>query len=212
MSVGPIPDCSEDAMETRLLETPPPGITDFYELPYESVDRSHQHIDRCRRIRVGPALTFVFENQQTLWFRMQELAGVSRSTADADVRRLADWYSRLMPSQNRLLAAIWVGESGRRPYLNIDNLRDVVAESRLVLRSGAGYEIAATLLPQRVRDHLIGLVGWIEFPFTDDDRRALDTPRREWRLVIESDDYSHESEPLSPAVLMSLLADLGLAE
>ena len=197
-------------METRLPDTPP-AATHFRELSDESVDRSHRHIDRCRRVRVGPALTFVFENQQTLWFRMQELAGASRNTADADVRRLADWYRRLMPSQNRLLAALWVGESGRRPNLNIDNLRDVVSESRLILRSGAGYEIAATLLPQRVRDHLIGLVGWIEFPFTDDDRRALDTPRVEWRLVVESDDYSHESEPLSPAVLISLLADLGLA-
>ena len=198
-------------MATRLLEMPPPTVTDFHDLPFESVDRSYQHLDRCRRIRVGPALTFVFENQQTLWFRQQELAGIGRQSADTDIRRLADWYSRLMPSQDRLLAALWVMESGRRAIVNLDNLRDVVAESRILLRSGTGYEIAATLLPQRVRDHLIGHVGWIEFPFTVTDRLALETPRREWRLVVESDDYNHESEPLSPAVLMSLLADLGVA-
>jgi len=199
-------------METQLLDRPLPAVTHFRDLPTDSVDRSYRHLDRCRRIRVGPALTFVFENRKTLWFRMQELAGVSRHAADADVRRLTDWYSRLMPTRNRLLAALWVGESGRRHSLNIDNLRDVVADSRLLLRSGTGYEIAATLLPQRVRDHLIGLVGWVEFPFAGEDRLALESPRMDWRLAIESDDYRHVSEPLPAAVLSSLLADLGLAE
>ena len=198
-------------METRTLERPHAAVTHFRDLPFESVDRSYQHLDRCRRIRVGPALTFVFEDRRTLWFRMQELAGVSRHEAGADVRRLADWYTRLMPSKDRFLAALWVGESGRRPYLNIDNLRDVVADSRLLLRSRTGYEIAATLLPQRVRDHLIGLVGWIEIPFSVEDRLALEAPRTEWRLVVESDDYRHESDPLAPAVLMSLIDDLGIA-
>ena len=196
-------------MASQLLELPP-STGAFRELPSDSVDRSYQHLDRCRRIRVGPALTLVFENRQTLWFRMQELAGYKRRSEDADVRRLHDWYSRLLPSQDRLLAALWVGMPGRRPILNLENLRDVVADSKLVLRSARGYEIGAALLPQRVRDRLIGLVGWIEFPFSPEDRLALETPRQEWRLVIESEDYSHQSEPLSPLVLMSLLADLGV--
>ena len=196
-------------MASQLLELPPPTAA-FHELPSDSVDRSYRHLDRCRRIRVGPALTLVFENQQTLWFRMQELAGYNRKSEDADVRRLHDWYSRLLPSHDRLLAALWVGMPGRRPILNLENLRDVVADSKLMLRSARGYEIRGTLMPQRVRDRLIGLVGWIEFPFEPADRLALETPRREWRLVIESEDYTHESEPLSPLVLMSLLADLGV--
>ena len=198
-------------MASQLLELPPP-TAGFQELPSDAVDRSYQHLDRCRRIRVGPALTLVFENQQTLWFRMQELAGYNRKSDDPDVRRHHEWYSRLLPSHNRLLAALWVGTPGRRPTLNLENLRDVVAESKLMLRSARGYEIGAALLPQRVRDRLLGHVGWIEFPFTPENRLALETPRQEWRLVIESDDYSHESEPLSPLVLMSLLADLGVGQ
>jgi len=198
-------------MATRTLEQPP-NPASFRELPLDAVDRSYRHLDRCRRIRVGPALTLVFENQQTLWFRMQELAGITRSTADAEVRRLHDWYNRLLPSEDRLLAALWVSLPGRRPILNLENLRDLVADSRMLLRCASGYEIEGTLLPERVRDRLIGLVGWIEFPFSREDRLALETPRQEWRLAIESDDYNYESEPLTPLVLMSLLADLGSAE
>ncbi len=198
-------------MASQLLDAPPSSAGHFRELPIESVDRSYQHLDRCRRIRVGPALTLVFENQRTLWFRMQELAGCTRHSADDDVRRLNDWYRRLMPSEDRLLAALWVVLPGRRAILNLENLREVVSGSRLLLRSATGYEIEGALLDERVRDRLIGLVGWVEFPFGLEDRLALETPRQEWRLAIESDDYRYESEPLSPLVLMSLLADLGVA-
>lgn len=177
--------------------------------PVDSVDRSYQHLDQCRRIRVGPALTLVFENRQTLWFRMQELAGCTRH-AGAEVRRLHDWYSRLMPSEDRLLAAVRFGMPGRRPILNLENLRELVAESQLLLCSADGYEIEATLLPERVRDRLLGLVGWIEFPFTVEDRNALETPHRVWRLAIESQDYHYQSEPLSQSMLRSLLTDLGV--
>ncbi len=197
-------------MASQLMELPPLTAA-FHELPADTVDRSYRHLDRCRRIRVGPALTLVFENQQTLWFRMQELAGFNRRAEDVEVRRLHDWYSRLMPSHDRLLAALWVGSPGRRPILNLENLRGVVADGRLLLRSSNGYEIGGTLLPERVRDRLIGLVGWTEFPFSPEDRIALNNPRQEWRLAIESEDYRHESDPLTPLVLMSLLADLGVA-
>ena len=96
--------------------------------------------------------------------------------------------------------------------MNIDNLRELVADSHLVLRSGSGYEISGKPMPQKVRDRLIGLLGWIEFPFSLEDRLALEAPRQEWRLAIESDAYNHESEPLPPLVLMSLLADLGMID
>jgi hypothetical protein len=46
-------------------------------------DHFEQHVrylDRCRRVRVGPAVTVVFENRQTLWFRAQELVRVARLT------------------------------------------------------------------------------------------------------------------------------------
>jgi len=135
-------------MATRLLDAPPAAAEHFRELPIETVDRSYQHLDRCRRIRVGPALTLVFENQRTLWFRMQELAGCTRRSADDDVRRLNDWYRRLLPSEDRLLAALWVVLPRRRAILNLENLREVVSGSRLILRSATGYEIEGALLNQ----------------------------------------------------------------
>ncbi len=44
-----------------------------------SVEGHYRYLDRYRRVRVGPAVTVVFENQQTMWFRVQELAQVARA-------------------------------------------------------------------------------------------------------------------------------------
>ncbi len=41
-------------MASQLLDAPGVSAGHFRESPIESVDRSYQHLDRCRRIRVGP--------------------------------------------------------------------------------------------------------------------------------------------------------------
>ena len=42
----------------------------------EFFDSHRKYIDRFRRVRIGPRLTLIFENRQTLWFRVQEVVRV----------------------------------------------------------------------------------------------------------------------------------------
>src|SRR5207237_9884469 len=65
-----------------------------------------RYLDRYRRVRVGPKLTFVFENRQTLWFRLQELLRVARLPDAALVQQELGWYNRLLPARGRLNAAL----------------------------------------------------------------------------------------------------------
>ena len=44
----------------------------------EFFDSHRRYIDRYRRVRIGPRLTLIFENRQTLWFRVQEIVRVAR--------------------------------------------------------------------------------------------------------------------------------------
>src|SRR4051812_4753161 len=46
-----------------------------------------RYLDRYRRVRVGPKLTLVFENRQTLWFRVQEVVRVARLADPHRVQR-----------------------------------------------------------------------------------------------------------------------------
>ncbi|OWK40216.1 DUF3501 family protein [Fimbriiglobus ruber] len=184
----------------------PPSAADH------AVERQFQYLDRCRRLPIGPAVTVVFENRQTLWFRIQELAQVARATDPDHIQPELNWYSKLLPGQNRLHAAVWVAEPGRRPSKALAVVRLAVANGRIGFRADDGHEVAGTFRTNRVNDHLIGLALWAEFHFTGDDRTAFADANRIWHLFVEAAGYCHEGNRLSPEVRESLLQDLGDGE
>src|SRR6476620_9817904 len=67
-----------------------------------------RYLDRYRRVRVGPRLTLVFENRQTLWFRVQEVLRIARLSEPLRVQRELDLYNRLLPGRDRLQAALLI--------------------------------------------------------------------------------------------------------
>ena len=181
---------------------------DFVDLSDDGADRHYLYLARCRRVRVGPAVTVVFENRDTLWFRFQELARVARMTDPGAVTPELEWYAGLLPARGRLTAAVWVAEPGRRPSKALEDVRRAVVNGRLFLRADDGREVAGAYRADRVTDRLIGLADWAEFHFTSDDMAAFADPAREWRPVVEADGYAHAGDPLNQAVRESLLTDL----
>src|SRR5438309_10793223 len=65
-----------------------------------------RYLDRYRRVRIGPRLTLLFENRQTLWFRLHEVLRVARLSEPGRVQRELDLYNRLLPRRDRLQAAL----------------------------------------------------------------------------------------------------------
>ena len=72
---------------------------------FESISR---YLDRYRRVRIGPRVTLLFENRQTLWFRAQELLRIARLAEPARVQQELDLYNRLLPRRDRLQAALLI--------------------------------------------------------------------------------------------------------
>src|SRR5437764_7869558 len=68
-----------------------------------------RYLDRYRRVRIGPRLTLLFENRQTLWFRVQELLRIARLAEPARVLEELNLYNRLLPARGRLQAALLIG-------------------------------------------------------------------------------------------------------
>src|SRR5437899_7672621 len=75
---------------------------------FESLGR---YLDRYRRIRIGPELTLVFENRQTLWFRVQEILRIARIVDSTQMQHELDLYNRLLPRRNQLQAALMLDRS-----------------------------------------------------------------------------------------------------
>src|SRR5215472_11675582 len=67
-----------------------------------------RYLDRYRRLRVGPAATLLFENRQTLWFRVQEVLRIARLGDARQVQQELDLFNRLLPGAGQLQAALLI--------------------------------------------------------------------------------------------------------
>jgi hypothetical protein len=159
-----------------------------------------RYLNRCRRICFGPGVAVVFENSRTLRSRLRELARLARATHPGRVHREIAWYDSLLPGPGRLLASISVRAANR------DIARRLEA-GQVELRIGD------RVIPGRVRsdsggDRVIGLVRWVEFALTRQDRLEMQDRDRPLTLAIRIGDDRYSSDALPPAVRTSLLSDL----
>src|SRR6266849_2038623 len=72
---------------------------------FESLGR---YQDRYRRVRIGPRLTLLFENRQTLWFRVQELLRITRLCEPTRIQQELNIYNRLLPGPDQLQAVLTI--------------------------------------------------------------------------------------------------------
>src|SRR5438128_2577332 len=186
-------------------------LTEFAARRREFFDSLARYLERYRRVRIGPRLTLVFENRQTLWFRVQELIRVTRLTDPARLREELAIYNRLLPGPDLLQAALLVevGDPSRlteelAPWSSL-------CGKHLCLRI-ADQMIPATLRTCRPEDLHVGADHWVQFPVNPEDRRLLANFRLPARFEISHLDYNHASPPVAEEVRQSLLDDLELSD
>ena len=83
-------------------------LDDFAARRREFFESFVRYLDRYRRVRIGPRLTLLFENRQTLWFRVQEILRISRLSEPARVQQELDVYNWLLPGRDQLKAALLI--------------------------------------------------------------------------------------------------------
>lgn len=85
-------------------------VLNFFEYEKVREDMRRRVIDlkRARRVAVGPYLSFVFENRDTLLFQIQEMCRVERITDDARIQDEIDVYSALLPRPGELSATLMI--------------------------------------------------------------------------------------------------------
>jgi hypothetical protein len=85
-------------------------VINFFE--YEKVREERRRrviaLKAKRRVAVGPYLSFVFENRETLLFQIQEMCRAERIIDDARVQDEIDVYSALLPAPGELSATLFI--------------------------------------------------------------------------------------------------------
>jgi hypothetical protein len=70
-------------------------------------------LKRRRRIAVGPIVTLVFENRETVRFQVQEMARAERMLTDEQIQTELDIYNPLIPEPGELSATLFIELTSR---------------------------------------------------------------------------------------------------
>ena len=170
-----------------------------------------RYLDRYRRVRVGPRLTLLFENRQTLWFRVHELLRVARLSDPLRVQQELDWYNRLLPTRDRLQAALLLETPGADPSPELVAFWRDLSGEHLHLHLGS-VALPAVLVTCRPEDRWIGTSHWLELTVPPGVRHRLTEYRKPAYFEVNYRDYVHQSHPLSEAMRQSLMDDLELSD
>src|SRR5580704_14304508 len=77
----------------------------------EFFEAHRRYCDQYRRVRVGPSAVLLFENRQTLWFRIQEILRVTQLRDPNWVQQELAIVNRLLPRAHQLQAALLIESS-----------------------------------------------------------------------------------------------------
>lgn len=79
-----------------------------YEREREDFRRSVIALKRKRRVHLGPIITLVFENRETVRFQIQEMARAERIMTDDGIQDELDVYNPLIPDPGTLAATLFI--------------------------------------------------------------------------------------------------------
>ncbi len=195
----------------------PLTLDDLLPLPEFAARRRHffeahcRYLDRYRRVRLGPRLTLLFENRQTLWFRSQEILRVARLTDAALIQQHLDLYNRLLPGRDRLQAALLIEVADETRLTQELSFWQNLAGDHLRLRIRENT-YPASLITCRPEDRCLGVAHWVQFVLDEIGRKALADFQQHAFFEVVYPSYRHQSPYLSEDVRQSLLEDLQLSE
>jgi hypothetical protein len=117
---------------------------------------------RPRRIHLGDALTFLFENRETIRYQIQEMIRAERMVKEKDIAHELETYNELLGGEGELGAALLIEIAD--PEVRDRKLREWMGlPERLYLRTASGRRVPATFDARQVGDDRLSSVQYLKF-------------------------------------------------
>jgi len=165
-------------------------------------------LKRKRRVPVGPIITLMFENRETMRFQVQEMARAERMATDEQIQAELDVYNALIPDAGELSATLFVELTSRRELEEwLPKLVGIERSVQLWLSDGTVIGAAPEdgHADQLTRDDVTASVHYVRFSLTPEqiDRLAAGPAS----IAVCHPSYS-ETTALSGDTRSELLTDL----
>ncbi|MFV1990103.1 MAG: DUF3501 family protein [Acidimicrobiales bacterium] len=165
-------------------------------------------LKKRRRCGVGPVVTLLFENRETVRFQIQEMARAERIISDEGIQAELDVYNPLVPARGQLCATLFL------ELTTEDQLRDwlpklVGIERSVVFQLGDGTHVRCTPDAQHesqlTRDATTAAVHYVTWHFTEQQIETFGDQDVSVAIVHEHYQYGHV---LTSDTRKELLGDL----
>ncbi len=97
---------------TRMLTLDDIADLRAYERDREAYRRQVIELKRRRRVAVGPIVSVVFENRETMRSQIQEMARAEKMVSDEQIQKELDIYNALIPEPGELSATLFIELTG----------------------------------------------------------------------------------------------------
>lgn len=164
-----------------------------------------------RRVPVGPNLTLLFENRDTVLYQIQEMVRTERIVDDRKVQDEIDAYAPLLPGPGELSATLFI-EIPDLHKRSDDAVRREVNRFQGLDRGAVFLEIGPHRLPARFegghsKEEKMAAVQYVRFAVPEDARAVLLDGASPVRLVVRHPNYEADVE-VPPETRFELLKDL----
>ena len=183
-------------------------------IPHEEYERQREAfrakiivLKQRRRLSIGPFITMVFENRETVQFQIQEMIRVERIVDPVKVQDELDVYNTLLPQPNELSATLLIEitdegaiEERLDQFMGLDHGKKVAIVAD-------GEEVFGEFEGGHSHETKISAVHFVRFRPTASIKKAVADLTRPITIRVSHGGY-HEEVPVPGSMREEWLADL----
>jgi len=126
---------------------------------------------KLRRVALGPHMSCVFENRDTVLMQIQEMLRTERITREGAVQHEIATYNQLIPGSGELSATVMIEIDERVTREKF--LTDAIGVERHIALVVNGERTNATWDPERILPDRASAVLYLKFPLSEKSGRAI---------------------------------------
>jgi len=167
-----------------------------------------------RRIKIGPNLAIVFENERTLSFQIQEIMRAERIVHNEKIQEEIDIYNSIMPPMNGLSATLFIEVTQEDQIKPVLNQFIGLTTGQTIFLDFDGEKVFAQFEQGREEEDKISSVHYLQFKLESGQAEKLADQNSKLKIGIEYNKYkylvdltNHTKESLYEDVSDSLLSN-----
>jgi hypothetical protein len=160
---------------------------------------------RLRRVHVGPQVTMVFENRDTMISQIEEMCRVEGLDAPDKIQQELDVYNHVLPDDGQLAATLFIEVVTEAAIAR--TLERLVGLQEHVWFVVGGHRVKATFDPDQFQTDKLAAVQYLKFPLAGEEQAALRAEGSAVAVAIDHPSYRHEAH-LDQAQRAELARDL----